>query len=384
MRKEVYLEEIELKDYRNYEHLKLKFNNHHNVLIGDNAQGKTNLLEAIYFLSQGKSYRHSATKDLIRWNKDLFLVKARTKNGQGEKRLEVAIDRENQRRIKVNGVEKPRLSDLLGNLRAVLFSPEDLKIVKGGPDQRREYLNDTLTQLSPVYTYLNLNYLKALKHRNALLREVSQRRGKESLETLPVWDEKVIELGIKITIKRATTVKRLAPLANKAYQQISSRTQKELLKLTYCSQIIAKGDDEIQPERLKEIFREKLDELKSSEIERGMSLVGPHRDDLEITASGVALRTFGSQGEQRTAALALKLAELELLKAEYGDEPVLLLDDVMSELDEEHRSQLMLLIKGSAQVIFTTTNPAYFKAEQLDQSLLVEIDQGRARILSNG
>jgi len=365
----VYLDQIELKGYRNYRQLNLKFSPHYNVVVGANAQGKTNILEAIYFLSQARSHRRSLLKDLVRWEDDLFSIKATTRNSHDQRTLEVALDRENQRRIKINGVEKPRLSDLIGNLKVVLFSPEDLKIIKEGPEERRDFLNEVLSQLGPGYPYLNLNYLKVLKQRNALLKEIKTGGGSEKIKTLPVWDEKLIEFGVKITIKRAEVVAKLTPLAAQAFQHISASATGESFELSYVSSITGSGPASPETGQLKEVFKRRLGETRGLEIERGISLIGPHRDDLEIMVDGVDLRVFGSQGEHRTAALALKLAELELLKSESGEQPLLLLDDVMSELDESHRSQLMSLVSGQAQVIFTTTNPSYFSPEHLKEGL---------------
>lgn len=380
----VYLDEIELKGYRNYQWLSLKFSRHYNVVIGANAQGKTNILEAIYFLSQARSHRRSLLKDLVRWEDALFSIKATTKNSRDERTLEVALDRENQRRIKINGVEKHRLSDLIGNLRVVLFSPEDLKIIKEGPEERRDFLNEVLSQLSPGYSYLNLNYLKVLKQRNALLKEIKAGRGGEKAKTLPIWDEKLVEFGVKITIKRAETVIKLTPLVAQAFQHISSSGSGERFELDYVSSIIGSDRAELETEHFNEAFRSRLAQARELEIERGVSLVGPHRDDVEIMVNGIDLRIFGSQGEHRTAALALKLAELELLKSECGEPPLLLLDDVMSELDEGHRSQLMSLIAGQAQVIFTTTNPSYFSPEHLKEARLIEVSRGKAKVVSDG
>lgn len=378
----MYLDELTLKDYRNYDVIKLKFGPHQNVVIGANAQGKTNILEAIYFLSQTRSHRRSPLKEMIRWDQPLFLIKAVIKNGQEERILEIGVDRENERRIKVNKVEKTRLSDLLGFLKAVMFSPEDLKIIKEGPEERRGYLNEVLSQLNPAYTHLYLHYLKVLRQRNALLRE-ARSLGGEGLKTMPIWNEKLAQAGVKITLKRREVVERLNPLVRKVYQQISESGEGEHFQLRYLSQIVEEGDDHYDPERLESVFKRKLDERRELEIERGTSLVGPHRDDLMLTVDGIDLRIFGSQGEHRTAALALKLAELELLKEELKESPLLLLDDVMSELDESHREHLMLIIKERAQVIFTTTNLAYFSAKHLQEARLIEINNGKARILDD-
>jgi len=330
----VRLDSVRLSHYRNYDALELSFSEKTNVLIGENAQGKTNLLEAIYVLALAKSHRTTHDKELIGWDQETARVEGRVVKRTGSHVQEIVISGRGKK-AKLNHLEQRRLSDYVGALNIVLFAPEDLHIVKGSPQVRRRFLDMEIGQVSPVYLHELSQYLKVLKQRNALLKQLSMKGGDETF--LDILTEQMITLAVKIVQRRHHFMAQLEKWARPIHDGIS-RGQEELA-LIYRSDTF--GNELLDVEGMTASYTQKFGKIKENEIRRGVTLFGPHRDDFEMEVNGRNVQTYGSQGQQRTAALSLKLAEIELIHEEVGEYPLLLLDDVLSELDDHRQTHLL-------------------------------------------
>ncbi len=331
-----------LNNFRSYEKLYLPLAPNLTVLVGDNAQGKTNLLEAIFFCCTARSHRTNKEKELIRWNCDRSYIKAEAERNDGRHRVEITINRNSKKCISVNALPIKRVGELLGHMHCVMFSPEDLTLVKAGPAERRRFIDIEVSQVRKPYYYALAKYLSTLDQRNKLLK--SLQFSSSLLETLDIWDEQLADAGSKIIMYRSEFVERLRPLAQEVHRHITSG--QESLGLQYSTQI---EPDSI--ESVKSGLIEKLKAKRDDDISRGTTTVGPHRDDLAVFVNNIDLRAFGSQGQQRTAALSLKLSELDLFKQYTGEYPILLLDDVLSELDPGRQAMLLDNISGKQTII---------------------------------
>lgn len=335
----MYIKEIELKDFRNYESLSVKFNKNVNLFLGPNAQGKTNLLESLYITSMGKSFRTGKDREMIRFGKEFFRVKI-TACKEDELIIEIAVNREGKKGIKIDGVKASKSSQLLENIYMVIFSPEDLRIVKDEPEKRRKFMDRELCQIRPSY-YVSLNqYKKTLMQRNAYLKE-------QNLDPiiLDIWDRKLSEYGSKIILHRDAFVKKINIISSSIHEEITNH--KEKIKVIY--------EPSIKPcDNLQEVFYEELKTSRPLDIRKRTTGLGPHKDDLKLLANEIDIRHFGSQGQQRTAALSLKLSEINLIKEETGENPILLLDDVLSELDQERQNYLINSL-SETQIFITST-----------------------------
>ncbi|HHY06065.1 MAG TPA: DNA replication/repair protein RecF [Clostridia bacterium] len=372
----MYLEKISLTNYRNYESLEINFSEQINLFRGPNAQGKTNLLEAIYYLAIGRAYRPIREDQLIKWGHNHCLLKGEVKNKIGRVNLEVILcDLEQaqklkraKKEIKVNGLKIRRMTDFFGNLTAVLFAPENLNIVKGAPSARRKLLDNDISQVSPSY-YLQLQkYNQILKQRNFLLKKI-RKSGRDYAE-LEIWDLQLKKVGEKIIQKRLEVLEKLTPLTRLMQRKLTGG--RENLEFRY----FLNRETEIKKgANLKSIINEEFAKVKEKELERGITLWGPHRDDFLLTVNGINLKLYGSQGQHRTAVLAIKLAELEFFKSESGEYPLLLLDDVLSELDQERREYLLEIILSKAIQCFITTTEdvsSFFKNDDNFTSFYVQ------------
>ena len=329
---------LRLKCFRNYEELDLSLSPNINVFLGENAQGKTNIAEALYYAAIGRSHRTNADADLIAWDAPAAKIELLFERLDVENTLEFQFQRGRRRSIRKNG-EPIKTKELFGVFNAVLFSPEDLFLIKG----------------APAYGHELMQYTRILTQRNSLLKKIRERRaGKEMLS---LWDEQLAKSAAHIVEKRFLAVKKLNMLANLMQRRISAG--KENLSLSYelCG---AEDEPPCVTEELVPWYNKKLEESLDLDILRGSTSVGPQRDDIRLEVNGVNLRSFGSQGQQRTGVLALKLSELEFLRSETGDYPVLLLDDVMSELDGTRREKLLDFIgREHIQTLLTATDAAY-------------------------
>lgn len=329
---------LELKNYRNYNNAFFTFGEKTNFIYGDNAQGKTNALEALYVFAFGKSFRTTQDRELINFNKNYTKLILTYSDSQRTNTIEITVLKDRKKQIKVNGVVIRRLSELIGKFNVVLFSPQELNLIKGGPQLRRRFLDMAISQLRPNYCHLLERYSKTLEQRNNLLRKIKYE--KVSSDTLFIWDEKLAEYGEKIIEYRIKYAEKLSEYAKKIQAEICT----DSLEISYSPKYTKKEE-----------FIEKFNSDRAREIEQGCTLYGPHRDDICINVSGVDAKIFASQGQQRTAVLSLKLAQAELIFDETGEKPVLLLDDMMSELDSHRRAYIAEKI-SSGQVVITCTD----------------------------
>lgn len=343
----MFLGELELRNFRNYRTLHLTCSPQVNIFFGQNAQGKTNILEAVALLCLGRSFRTKKETELIGWGEETCFLRGFFQTDLISKEIEIGIgDRE--KRVKIDK-QVVKSSLLMGQVPVVIFAPDDLQLIKGGPGQRRDYLDLYLAQLDPKYRFVFYNYYKVLQQRNKLLKE-----GRVNSTELEVWDEQLIEKGSKVIKYRVKLIQSIQPFIAKAQFQISGEV--ENLAITYMSfgnlPIASTEESEIQAQ-----FRREIGKWRQIEIDRGMTLVGPQRDDLQLTiGDGIELRHFGSQGQQRTAALALKLGLVEKINEIRGESPIVLLDDVMSEFDDERKGHLLQLLVSSSQTFMTSTS----------------------------
>lgn len=365
------VESLELKEYRNITELSLVCPEELHIFVGPNAQGKTNILESLYVLALGKSHRTRSHKELIRFGKERALIKARVQKRNEKLRLEVKLTTKGKK-VSRNGIEQPKLSQYIGSLTAVLFAPEDLAIVKGSPSVRRRFLDMEIGQVSPTYVHDLTQLQQLLAQRNSLLKQLSQRQPDPKLFFLDVLDEKLIQLSTALWRRRFRFLKSLREWAKDIHSAITQG--KEELHIEY---IASAPIHENQTESdWREILTKELKHIRKKEWMRGSTLIGPHRDDFHLSVNGLNLHTYGSQGQQRTAALSLKLAEIELIRQETGSYPILLLDDVLSELDDDRKTHLLEAIRGRVQTFVTTTSLEGIDHKTLMRAQVYQVRQG--------
>ena len=337
------IKNLNLKNFRNYENESIAFTDGLNVIFGRNAQGKTNCAEAVFYLCTGTSPRCRRDKQLIRHGCDFAEISAVAEGMYGNMEIYAKIC-ENSREVRVNGNKITRNADILGNIFSVFFSPHELRLIQDGPDERRRFLNVSISQLSKPYYVALSRYNKILEQRNNLLKNKDITM---VFDTLPVWDEQLCKYAAVIACKRAEFCKMLSPIAAEIHAEITDGAE----KLAVSPEKKYKGDENELQKRL-------FDELSANyerDIRLGFTASGPHRDDLDIEIDGVDAKNFASQGQTRTAALSIKLAEVEIFKKMSGEYPVLILDDVMSELDLPRRKKLAARTQG-LQTILTCTH----------------------------
>lgn len=334
------------RNFRNIESCELEFSPGTNILLGENAQGKTNAIEGIYIFARGRSFRKGDDKDLVKFGTDGFNISIDYNDNTGENTLEYALHGRERRRKK-NGYKITRVSEMMGSFRAVLFSPDDLTLVKGGPDERREFLNVAISQCYPSYIAFYSDYKKALENRNALLKNASKGLYFDERELL-AWSEQLAEYASFVYLKRKEYIKKLEVYASRFMKDISDG--REELLLSYKSDICCESDlrEDIVREYIA-VFTENL----ARERAAGVSLYGPHREDIFITVNGKDARIFSSQGQQRSIVLSLKMAEGEVSRELFSEYPVFLFDDVLSELDEKRQSFVLSGMTGR-QIIITS------------------------------
>ncbi|WP_027309366.1 DNA replication/repair protein RecF [Caloramator sp. ALD01] len=363
----MYIDAIELINYRNYEKLELKLNNKINIFVGENAQGKTNVLEAMYFFSALKSHRTNKDRELISWNKNKAYIKADVVKNLGNYKLEFLLDIDGKKQMKLNGVKVNKSTDVLGTLNTVIFSPEDLKLIKEGPSLRRRFIDNELSQIRPKYYYILNQYNKVLMQRNNILKTLMFSPSNRA--TLEIFSEQLADYGSIIIQNRIEFIKKLTLIARLIHRKITDG--KEELEVLYRSDI----NFNTTTKEIKENLLDYYIKHTEDDIKKGFTLVGPHRDDLAIFINGIDVRNFGSQGQQRTAALSLKLSELEIVKAEVGEYPVLLLDDVLSELDPKRQFYLLNSLKD-IQTIITCTSIKDIDIKKFAEKSIFEVNKG--------
>ena len=337
------IKNLYLKNFRNYEEETFSFDGGLNVLYGRNAQGKTNCAEAVFYLCTGTSPRAKKEKQLIRAGEHAALIRADAESRFGSVHIEADIY-ENKREIRVNGMKISRNADLLGNINGVFFSPSELRLVQDGPDERRRFLNVSISQLSKSYYTALIRYNKILEQRNALLKN---RDLGLVFETLPVWDAQLCRYAAEIAEKRQAFIAEIAPVAEERHAYLTDGAEK--------LEIFSEKKYPAAKEEIEKKLSEEFAQNYERDVRLGFTASGPHRDDLKILIGGEEARVYGSQGQARTAALAIKLAELEIFKNHAGEYPVLILDDVMSELDLPRRRKLLQKLDG-VQTVLTCTH----------------------------
>ncbi len=359
------IKSIELADYRNYDSLVMQFDRGTNILYGDNAQGKTNILEAIFVAATTRSHKGSKDREIVNFNKEEGHIRTWLEKDGAETRVDMHLRKSKSKGIAIDGQKIKRAAELLGLCNVVFFSPEDLGIIKNGPAERRRFVDMELCQLDGVYLY-NLNhYNKIINQRNRLLKDMYLNQGLK--ETLEVWDMQLVSFGTKIIERRALFVKQLNEIIYGIHRKLSG--DKEELQICY------------EPDAVQEAFEEKLSSARDRDIRAKMTSVGPHRDDFSFLVGGVDIRKYGSQGQQRTAALSLKLAEIELVKKITGDNPILLLDDVLSELDSNRQNYLLNSI-GEIQTIITCTGLEEFVHHRFEINRVYKVADGNVICMS--
>ncbi len=334
----MYINKIKLKNFRNYEEEEITLGPNINIFYGDNAQGKTNIIEAIFLCSIGKSFRTNKESELIKFNKDIASVYIEYEKSDRDGKIK--IDLNNKKSIYTNGIKIKKLSELLGNINTVIFTPDDINILRDGPQKRRRFLDIMIGQLRPNYIHILNMYNKTLEQRNNYLKQIKENNKCEEL--LDIWDEKIAEYGEKIYIYRNEFIEKIKDKINKIHKNITN--EKEEIKVEYISNC-AKKEEYI--ELLKS--RRKLDIIK------GFTTKGIHRDDFFVYINNQLVNVYGSQGQNRTVVLSLKISELQVIYDEIGEYPILLLDDFMSELDEKRRKNFLENIENT-QVIITCTD----------------------------
>ncbi len=345
---------LELKDFRNHEHSKILFSDQFNIIYGSNGQGKTNILEAIYLCASGRSHRTSKDIELIRFGTNSYKINTFIKTSGLDKDIEISYFSDQKKQIKINEIPLLKMGALMGNLYAVLFSPEDLFIVKQGPQERRRFVDITLSQIKPAYFYDLQLMSKILKQRNTLLKSINNKSS--LIETLDIWNIKLAEVAASIFIARNNFAKALSALAQKQHDYLT--LQKELISFNYSCTI--EINENTKKSDLIDNYVKALEKYLSRDLALGYTSIGPHRDDYDILINQKSLKTYGSQGQQRSAVLSLKIAEIELIHNETGEYPILLLDDVMSELDDNRQKYLMNSIK-KVQTFITCTSDVSFR-----------------------
>lgn len=369
----MYLRSLHLRHFRNYRDQEITFDAPKTILVGENAQGKTNLLEAVELLATLRSRRAARDRELVYQEERQAQIAATVERLGVAHELVMELRSSGRRSLKVDGQVLRRQADFLGQVNAVVFSSLDLELVRGAPETRRHWLDGVLLQLEPVYLGLVEQYRQILRQRNALLKQDPAAAG-DKFSQMAFWDAQLATTGSRIMRRRARLLQRLEPLAAHWHRVISGG--RETLTLTYRPQVPL-PDPQASPEVIQAQFLAEIRAKAAAEHSLGSSLVGPHRDEVELCINGAAARAYGSQGQQRTLVLALKLAELELIEQVVRDPPLLLLDDVLAELDLQRQNQLLEAIQERVQTLVTTTHLGSFDASWLKAAQILQVQGGQ-------
>ena len=355
----MYIDSLALKNFRNYASLDVRFSEHINILYGDNAQGKTNILEAIYLSATTKSHRNAKDKDIIKINEDDSHIRVNLKKREVGHRIDMHLRRSKPKGVAIDGIPIRRSTELFGLINIIMFSPEDLSVVKNGPGERRRFMDMEICQLSRIYYSNLLKFNKILDQRNSILKQLSFKP--EMVDILDTWDDQLVDVGRSIIKERDNFLMMMNDIIKDIHSNLTS--DRENIELRY--------EPNVDSERFKDVLKEK----RQLDIRNSVTMTGPQRDDFGIFINGNDVRIYGSQGQQRTAALSLKLAEIELVKKIINDSPVLLLDDVMSELDSKRRETLLESIKD-IQTIVTCTGYDDFIKKRVEVDKVYKISEG--------
>ena len=360
------IQSLELKDYRNYRSLSIEFNKNINILFGNNAQGKTNILEALYMCATTKSHKGSKDKEMIRFKQDEAHLRLYLQKKEISHKIDMHLKKNKTKGVAIDGISIKKSSELFGLLNFVFFSPEDLSIIKNGPSERRKFMVLELCQLDKIYFYNLSKYNKILVQRNNLLKQIKS--NPSLIDTLDIWDEQLVNYGINIIKKREEFIVLLNKIIYQIHQKLTGGLEK--IKVEY------------DPSVKEKEFHKELSKKRELDLKNLYTYVGPHKDDISFYVNGIDIRKFGSQGQQRTAALSLKLAEIELVKKIINDTPILLLDDVLSELDKNRKNYLLDSI-NDVQTIITCTGLDEFINGRIHVNKIFEVNNGVVRTVNH-
>ena len=352
----MWVENLTINNFRNYENLEINFNKNINIFYGENAQGKTNIIEALFLFGIGKSFRTSKDSELIKFGEKSANLEINFKKSDREGNIKINL--ENKKNIYLNKIKLKKLSSLLGNIHVVIFNPDDINILKGGPENRRKFLDIMISQLRPKYMYTYSLYKKTLEERNNYLKKIKLENANENM--LEIWDEQLIKYGKIISEYRKEFIEKIKNKIKKIHDNITGN--KEEIKIEYLTDCL----DEKK-------YKELLNQRRKLDIIKGYTTRGIHRDDFQIFINNILVNVYGSQGQHRTAVLSLKISELQVINDEIGENPILLLDDFMSELDEKRRKSLIENIKNT-QVIITCTDKM-----NLENGKLFYVENGQVK-----
>lgn len=356
----MYIQSLELKNYRNYDRLIIEFSSGTNILYGDNAQGKTNILEAVYLGATTKSHRGSKDKEIIRFGENESHIRIHLMKQDIGHQIDMHLKKSRTKGAAIDQIPIKRSSDLLGFVPVIFFSPEDLSIIKNGPSERRKFLDIELSQLEKMYLHQLSSYNRVMAQRNNLLKQLAYQR--ELLDTLDSWDLQLVKYGSEVIRYRQKFIEDLNEIIREIHKNLTGKKEKIVLKYDY-----SVNYDE---------FLTVLQRKREIDLKYASTGAGPHRDDIEFLVNGIDIRKFGSQGQQRTAALSLKLAQIELVKRQTGETPILLLDDVLSELDSSRKNYLLDSIKD-IQTLITCTGLEEFINSHLQIDKMFQVKSGK-------
>jgi len=372
----MYLNSLKIHNFRNIPKLEEDFDPGFNIIVGGNAQGKTNLLEAIFILTSVRSFRGSRTVELL--TKDSgeqttasCVIQGRLKVGSVDKELKMSIDAQGKK-ISLNGKEVKKAEDIMSQFKAVVFTPDDLGIIKGGPEARRRYIDMVAFNIRPGHWRILKRYHTVLQHRNKLLK-----MGIHDRSQLEPWENQLADYGAQVIQGRILAIKELNPIVEAVFVRLAGSGSPKI-DFFYNSTLLTQNSEDFEDaEKIKEFFKELLARRRKEELRRGTTLTGPHRDDLQLILGDKDMRDYGSQGQQRMLTLALKFGEVEAISNFWGEQPILLLDDISSELDFEKNSRLLSLVfESKPQVFLTTTDPNLTLPGQLGPHAKFEMEEG--------
>ena len=367
MEKNMWIKELRINNFRNYKNEEIKFEKNINIFYGENAQGKTNIIEAIFLCSMGRSFRTNKDKEMILLNESQANIEIEFE--KSDRSGKIKIELAGKKNVSINGIKIKKLSELLGNVNIVIFTPDDINILKGGPQNRRRFLDIMISQLKPNYMH-NLNlYLKTLEQRNNYLRQIREENKNENM--LEIWDEKLSEYAVNIYNYRKEFIDKINKYIGDIYEKTGNYKG---LNLRYSSNVFLEYDNE---DDLKAKFLKKINDNINKEINYGSSILGVRRDDFSFYLGDKNLINYGSQGQQKLAILSLKLAEIGIFKEVKGENPILLLDDLFGELDIKKRNSVIRYISNDIQTIITTTDVNRIDKKLVSNSKIFKISNGK-------
>ena len=361
---------LNLLNFRNYANQLIEFSDNYNIIYGENGQGKTNIVESLFFCSSARSHRTSKDIEMIKDGSEFSRIQLLIDKENNNQNIDIILTTNQRKKIKINDIPQKKVGSLMGCLNTILFSPEDLMIIKDGPSGRRKFIDISISQLKPSYFSDLINYARVVQQKNMLLKNIENFKNKSDM--IQVWNENMSLYGSKIIKNRSDYVKNLLSYAQENHFKLTGKLEK--LNIIYNPSIVCDANSNIS--EIKEIFLRVLNDIRDNEIRRGVCLVGPQRDDYSFYLNDYNIRIYGSQGQQRTAILSAKLAEIDIVKNDIGENPVLLLDDVMSELDSGRRNYLLQSLTN-VQTIITCTDKTIYEGNLTGDSKFFHIKNGK-------